>query len=95
MSRKISATLAEIDYIHTNAARISAEVGRVLRMPATRLQTSLQAVAEDLAKRKDEVGKVKHESEVARKYFANLFRESNDHRRAVEVIDLEATVPGA
>ncbi|EAS28167.1 transmembrane GTPase Fzo1 [Coccidioides immitis RS] len=95
LSRKISTTLAEIDYVHSNAVRISTEVGRVLRMPATRLQTALQVAAEDLAKRKAEVGKVKHESEVARKYFANLFRESNDNRRAVEAIDLEATIPGA
>ncbi|EEP80100.1 conserved hypothetical protein [Uncinocarpus reesii 1704] len=95
LSRKISATLTEVDYVHSNASRISTEVGRVLRMPAARLQTALQIAAEDLAKRKAEVGKVKHESEVARKYFANLFRESADNRRAVETIDLDATVPGA
>ncbi|WEW61120.1 mitofusin [Emydomyces testavorans] len=95
LSRKISATLGEIDYVHSNAVRISTEVGRVLRMPATRLQTALQLAAEDLAKRKDEVGKVKHESEIARKYFDNLFRESNENKRAVEVIDLEPTVPGS
>ncbi|KAI1935208.1 mitofusin [Ophidiomyces ophidiicola] len=94
LSRKISTTLAEIDYVHSNAGRISSEVGRVLRMPANRLHTALQVAVEDLAKRKDEVGKVKHESEVARKYFSNLFRESGDTKRAVELLDLEATIPG-
>ncbi|PGH27659.1 hypothetical protein AJ80_00673 [Polytolypa hystricis UAMH7299] len=95
ISRKISASLAELDYTHANAARISSEVRRVLRMPASRLQTSLESMTEDLAKRKDEMGKVKHESEVARKYFTSLFRDSGEVRRAVEQVDLEAALPGA
>ncbi|KAL1955406.1 hypothetical protein VTO42DRAFT_8562 [Malbranchea cinnamomea] len=95
LSRKISVTLAEMDYIHLNASRISSEVRRVLRMPATRLQSTLDVATEELGKRKDEVGRVKHESDVARKYFANLFRASSESRRSVERIDLEAPLPGA
>ncbi|KAF3483383.1 transmembrane GTPase Fzo1 [Arthroderma uncinatum] len=95
LSRKIAVTLAEMDYIHSNASRISAEVGRVLRVPATRLQSTLQIAAEELSKRKDEVGKIKKESEIAQKYFSNLFRESTEHRRTVEQIDLDAQAPPA
>ncbi|KAL2371161.1 mitofusin [Blastomyces gilchristii SLH14081] len=95
ISRKLSESLAEIDYIHTNATRISSEVRRVLRMPASRLQSTLQTATEELAKRKAEVGKTKEESEVASKYFSNLFRESRDTRRAVEQVDLESPLPGS
>ena len=39
LSRKIAATLNEMDYVHSNANRISTEVRRMLRMPAGNLQT--------------------------------------------------------
>lgn len=95
LSRKLAASLAEMDYVHSNAARISSQVRRVLRMPAENVQSSLAQGLEDLSRRKDEVSKVKHESEVASKYFANLFRESLENRRAVEQVDLEGPLPGA
>ncbi|EER38763.1 transmembrane GTPase fzo1 [Histoplasma capsulatum H143] len=95
ISRKLSETLVEIDYIHANASRISSEVRRVLRMPASRLQSTLQTATEELSKRKDEVGKTKQESEIANKYFSNLFRESRETRRAVEQVDLESPLPGS
>ncbi|KAL1965674.1 hypothetical protein VTN77DRAFT_5174 [Rasamsonia byssochlamydoides] len=95
LSRKLAASLAEMDYVHSNAARISSEVRRVLRMPAANLQTCLAQGIEDLGRRKDEVSKVKQESEMASKYFSNLFRESLENRRAVEQVDLEGPLPGA
>ncbi|KAK2767043.1 mitofusin [Arachnomyces sp. PD_36] len=94
LSRKLAATLSELDYTHSNASRISAEVRRVLRVPASTLQTSMQRSMEELGKRKDEVVKVKHESEVASKYFSNLFRESVENKRTVEQVDLDAPLPG-
>lgn len=84
-----------MDYIHSNATRISGEVGRVLRVPATRLQSTLQIATEELFRRKEEVEKIKAESEIAKKYFSNLFRESSEHRRTVEQIDLDAQAPPA
>lgn len=95
LSKKLAATLAEMDYTHANASRISSEVRRMLRIPAANLQTSLAQDIEDLGKRKDEVSKVKQESQVASKYFANLFRDSGENRRSVQQIDLEAPLPGA
>ncbi|KAI5305670.1 hypothetical protein KEM56_003694 [Ascosphaera pollenicola] len=95
IQRKISALLHELDYTHTNATRISNEVRRVLRMPAKQLQSTLQAKTEELGRRKDEISKEKQQSEVALKYFSNLFREAGESRRAVESIDLEAPLPGA
>ncbi|KAK2748139.1 mitofusin [Myotisia sp. PD_48] len=93
LSRKLARTLADMDYIHSNATRISAEVGRVLRVPSSRLQSALQVATEELAKRKDEVSKIQHESEIARKYFSNLFRESDENRLSVDQIDLDASAP--
>ncbi|KAJ5690064.1 hypothetical protein N7462_004456 [Penicillium macrosclerotiorum] len=95
LSRKIAAKLDEMDYVHSNASRISSEVRRILRLPANNLQASLAQDIEDLARRKQEVGKVKQESEVATKYFSNLFRESGENRRSVENLDLDGPLPGA
>jgi mitofusin len=50
---------------------------------------------EELQKKKENVGKVKQESEVARKYFSNLIRESNAGRRRVEAVDLEGPLPSS
>ncbi|CAG7978438.1 unnamed protein product [Penicillium salamii] len=94
LSRKIAATLADMDYIHSNANRISTEVRRMLRMPAGNLQTSLSQDLEDLGRRKQEVTKIKQESDVATKYFSNLFRDSSENRRTVENLDLDAPLPG-
>ena len=89
IARKLSATLASMDYTHSNASRISAEVRRVLRYPAQKLSVDLQRGVEELQKRKQDVSKVKRESEVARKYFGNLVRDSDEGRRRVEAVDLE------
>ncbi|KAF4202589.1 hypothetical protein CNMCM8927_000051 [Aspergillus lentulus] len=94
LSRKLAATLSEMDYVHSNASRISTEVRRILRIPAGNLQTSLAQGIEDLGRRKLEVSKTKHESEVASKYFSNLFRDSGENRHSVEDIDLDAPLPG-
>lgn len=95
LSKKIEATLNEMDYVHSNANRISTEVRKILRLPANNLQSSLAQDIEDLARRKQEVSKVKQESEVALKYFANLYRESGENRRSIEDLDLDGPLPGA
>jgi mitofusin len=93
LAKKLSMTLASIDYTHTNASRISAEVRRVLRYPAQRLTVDLQKGVEELQQKKEDVTKIKRESEVARKYFGNLVRDSSESRRRVEGVDLEGPVP--
>lgn len=94
LSRKLAASLSEVDYVHSNSNRISAEVRRILRLPAGNLQTSLAQEVEDIGKRKNEVSKTKLESDSASKYFANLFRDSGENRTFVENIDLDAPLPG-
>lgn len=83
-----------MDYTHSNANRIAAEVRRVLRFPAQRLTTDLAQGVEELRQKKEDVTKTKRESEVARKYFGNLVRDSSETRRRVSSIDLEG-LPGA
>ncbi|CRG84455.1 hypothetical protein PISL3812_01740 [Talaromyces islandicus] len=95
LSRKLAESLTEVDYIHSNASRIANEVRRVLWMPATNLQASLAQGIEDLGRRREDVSKVQQESEVAKKYFANLFRESQENRRTVDQVELEGPLPGA
>lgn len=90
----MSAQLAQIDYTHSNSLRISSEVRRALKYPADKLREGLQRNVERLQEQRRDTQKVQNESEVARKYFGNLVRESNDIRSRVERVDLEGPGPG-
>ena len=54
----------------------------------------LQRSVEKLTVRREETVKVCKESEVARKYFGNLVRESAEIRGVVQRVDLEGPVAG-
>jgi len=94
LSTKISQQLAAIDYVHANSDRISSSVRRVLRVPADTLRVGLQRSVEQLGSKREETRTVRYESEVARKYFANLVVESAKMRHSVESVDLEGPAPG-
>lgn len=66
----------------------------MLRYPAQQLAVGLQRGVEELQQKKEDVSKIKRESQVARKYFGNLVRESGEGRRRVEAVDLEGPLPG-
>ena len=69
---------------------------KILRYPAETLRSGLQKSVVQLGERRTETLKVKIESEVARRYFGNLVRESAEGKRGVEDVDLEGgpAVPG-
>lgn len=74
--------------------RISQEARKVLQFPAATLRAGLQASVEQLTRTREDTLKVRSESEVARRYFGNLVRESAQGRGAVEAVDLEGGAPG-
>ena len=84
-----------MEYTHANALRISSEVRRALKYPADNLRIGLQRSVEKFDSKRQETSKVRMESEVARKYFTNLIRESNGGRHSVERVDLEGPAPAA
>ena len=94
LSAKLSAQLAQIDYTHSNSLRVSSEVRRALKYPADKLREGLQRNVEKLQEQRRDTVKVQDESAVARKYFSNLVRDSNDIRSRVERVDLEGPAPG-
>ena len=94
LSTKLSAQLELLDYTHANASRISSEVRKALKLPADELRVGLQRSVEELQVKREKTSKFKEESEVARKYFGNLVRESHDIRHSVERVDLEGPAPG-
>ncbi|EHK46575.1 hypothetical protein TRIATDRAFT_291723 [Trichoderma atroviride IMI 206040] len=89
LARKIEAQLSEIDYVHTNATRISGAVRTVLRMPADNLRIGLDHSVKDLNKKRDETVKVKSESEKASKFFRKLVGETQVQKNMVEGVDLD------
>jgi len=94
LSTKLSQELSELDYVHSNSNRISGEVRRALKFPADKLRDGLQRSVEQLQEQRKDKVKLQTESEVARKYFGNLFRESGDIRGRVTGVDLEGVAPG-
>ncbi|KAL1297720.1 hypothetical protein AAFC00_006264 [Neodothiora populina] len=94
ISAKLSHELDELDYVHSNSTRISGEVRRALKFPADKLREGLQRGVEKLQEQRKEKVKLQTESEVARKYFGNLVRESGDIRGRVVRVDLEGVAPG-
>lgn len=73
--------------------RISSEIRRALKGPANDVRIGLQRNVEKLQLKKEETSKIKMEADVARKYFGNLVRSSNDLRQTVQRVDLEAAAP--
>lgn len=67
---------------------------RALKFPADKLREGLQRSVEQLQEQRKEKVKLQTESEVARKYFGNLVRESGDIRSRVTRVDLEGVAPG-
>ena len=94
MSTKLAAQLATLDYTHANSLRISSEVRRALKYPADKLREGLQRSVEHVQEQKKNTLKIQAESEVARKYFSNLLRESDVIRGRVQSVDLEGPAPG-
>jgi len=94
LSRKLAHNLYQLDYVHSNATRITAETRKVLRFPAANLNVALQRNVEGLEKKKEEVKKVETESQGARKFFGSLVRDAQEGRRSVESVDLEGPAPG-
>lgn len=94
LSQKLSAQLMALDYTHINATRISSEVRRALKYPADNLRVGLRRNVETLQVKRDETDKLKRESGVATKYFANLVGRTGELRRRVGGVDLEGPAPG-
>ncbi|KAF5024898.1 hypothetical protein F66182_3020 [Fusarium sp. NRRL 66182] len=95
LATKISTQLAEMDYVHSNSARISSSVRKVLRIPADNLRVGLDQSLKDLNAKRDETVKVKGESERASRYFTNLVRKSDNERARVESVDLDSPPHGS
>ena len=94
LAHRIASALASQNYTHATALRTSTEARKVLLYPATALRTSLQLNLDGLEREAQETRTVRGESEVARRYFGNLVRESESARRAVDGVDLEGGAPG-
>ncbi|KAL8736046.1 MAG: hypothetical protein Q9166_000608 [cf. Caloplaca sp. 2 TL-2023] len=94
LSSRLSFALQNTDYVHSNSARISKHCRRHLNFPAGILRTGLDGRVNDLKETRKATLKVKEDSEVARKYFGNLVRESAEARRGVEGVDLDGPAPG-
>ncbi|POR36319.1 Transmembrane GTPase fzo1 [Tolypocladium paradoxum] len=90
LSTKIACKLAEIDYVHANATRISGSVRKVLGIPANNIRVDLDRLVKELGERRDESLRVRAQSTVALTYFRNLVQDSAQQKTMLEGLDLEA-----
>lgn len=93
LAKKIRRELEGMDYVHGNSERISKEVRKVLKVPADDLRSGFQRLIEKRGKERDELKVSRHESEVALKYFGNLFRKSTEIGKGLDRLDLENVTP--
>lgn len=63
-------------------------------MPANELRVNLSRSVEKLSVKTEETTKIRVESEVARKYFGNLLRDTTELSAGVEAVDLDGPVVG-
>lgn len=90
ISAKIAAKLAEIDYVHANATRISGSVRKVLRVPCNNMRVDLGRTLKDVGERRDENLRAKAESSMALSHLRNLVQDSAKQKTAIEGLELEA-----
>ncbi|KAI3327442.1 putative mitochondrial fission protein [Ustulina deusta] len=88
LSSRVSCQLSAIDYVHTNASRISGSAHKVLCFPADNLRGALEQSARDLRRRRDETLCNKSDREVALQSFGSLVHDSTKQRAIVEAIDI-------
>lgn len=67
----------------------------ILNYPANELRVNLSRSVENLGVKTKDTTKVKVESEVARKYFGNLLRDTTELSNGVEAVDLDGPGPAA
>lgn len=65
-----------------------------MHYPADELRKALSEKEKELREEREDKRKVRKESEVARKYFGNLVRETGEGKARVEDVDLEGGGPG-
>ncbi|KAI5811135.1 hypothetical protein DFH27DRAFT_531652 [Peziza echinospora] len=89
LAKKIRKELEAMDYVHGNSERITKEVRKILRVPADDLRGGFQRVVEKRGKEREQLKEQKKESEVALKYFGNLYRKSTEISKGVNRLDLD------
>ncbi|KAH7378554.1 transmembrane GTPase fzo1 [Cadophora sp. MPI-SDFR-AT-0126] len=89
LSVKVAQKLAAIDYVHSNASRISGSVRKVLHFPVDNLRFGLDRLVKDLGTRRDDSLHVMDQSAISLKYFGNLVRDSAEQADVVADYDLE------
>ncbi|KAI9790814.1 MAG: mitofusin [Peltula sp. TS41687] len=92
LSAKLETSLQELNYAHVNAHRISTKVRSVLNVPANELRVNLSRSVENLGVKTEETTRIKIESDVARKYFGNLLRDTTELSNGVDAVDLDGPV---
>ncbi|KAK9453649.1 hypothetical protein V1511DRAFT_504106 [Dipodascopsis uninucleata] len=88
LALKLKQELAELDYVHLNAERISSECRKVLRYPAEDLRRAFQHLLDEQAAIKTERTKQAFQADNAYQYFSKLDREAKSIIASVNRIDL-------
>lgn len=92
VSRKLRAEIEEMNYVDTNAQRISKECRKVLKYPAQDVRSGFQSKVEEQARKKEEYTKTAKEIDLSCRFFKRLHKEVIDQHSLVDRCNLEATL---
>ncbi|SCU84805.1 LADA_0D03906g1_1 [Lachancea dasiensis] len=89
LSYKYRSKLAEIDYSHRNAKRISDEVRDVLKFPSREVVKSCETLLGKKQTARRDIEAKLHNNTISLKFFKNLAERANAQAQVIEEIDLD------
>lgn len=89
-ARKLRKQVAEMDYAHVNADRISKECRLVLNFPARQVMNNFQTSIDKRSGEKEKLEKEIKDAEISAGYFKTMLTKIDRQQHIVEEIDLES-----
>lgn len=89
-ARKLKKQVADMDYAHINATRVSKECRQVLNYPARQVMNNFQTSIDKRSLEKEKLEKTIKDAELSFSYFHNLLGKISYQRSLVEEISLES-----
>lgn len=89
-ARKLKKQVAEMDYAHVNADRISKECRQVLNFPARQVMNNFQTSIDKRSGEKEKLEKEIKDAELSSGYFKALLEKIDRQQSFVEEIDVES-----
>ena len=86
---KYKVQLLQMDYIHTNAKRISTEVSEVLKTPTREIVKTCELIVDKKQAKQRELERKQQDSKISIQFFDQLLQKTTGERSIVDAINLD------